>query len=112
MLMLVYYVVLVHVTFFSHLDNGALKHLTSIKQTKKMGYHIIRHVGLQEMCPSVTSQAEVKRYVTGCDSLSLSTTSSGTRNLAHTSEQRNEDENVESKRFLQYTHCNNKCSTI
>ena len=25
-----------------------------------MGYHIIRHAGLQEMCPSVTSQAEVK----------------------------------------------------
>ena len=75
-----------------------------MKQAKKTGYHIICHVGLQETRPSVTSQAEVKRYVTGCDSLSLSTMPSGTRNLAHTSEQWNGDKNVESKRFLQHIH--------
>ena len=45
----------------------------------KKGYHIVRRVGQQGTRPSVTGQAEVEKYATGCDSLSLSTTTSGTR---------------------------------
>ena len=51
-----------------------------MKQTTKTRYRIVRRAGQQGTRPSVTSQAEVEKYVTGCDSLSLSTTTSGTRN--------------------------------
>ena len=51
-----------------------------MKQTGKTGNRIVRRAGHQGTRPSATSQAEVEKYDTGCDSLSLSTTTSGTRN--------------------------------
>ena len=51
-----------------------------MKSTKKTGYRIVRRAGHQGTRPSVASQAEVAKYVTGCDSSSLSTKTPGTGN--------------------------------
>lgn len=49
--------------------------------TKQKSYRIVRRAGEQGTRPSVTSQAGVgEKYVTGCDSMSLSTRTPGTRN--------------------------------
>ena len=43
--------------------------------TSNSSYRIDRHAGYQGSRPSVRRQAEVEKYVTGCDSLSLSSNS-------------------------------------
>ena len=56
-------------------------------------YHIVRHVGHQGTRPSVTSQAEVAKYATGCDGLSPSSITSGTRNQILTVNNNNNKKN-------------------
>ena len=51
-----------------------------MKTTKRTGYRLVRRAGDQGTRPSVVSQAGVDKFATGCDSLSLSTITSGYKN--------------------------------
>ena len=70
-------------------------------------YRIDRRTGYQGLRPSVISQAGIETYATGCDSLSLSSTASGTRNqiltVNNNTEKRMETTEIKSKAMVTIT---------
>ena len=71
-----------------------------MKLTKKRKCRIVRRADYHGTRPSVTiSQAEVEKYVTGCDSLSLSTTTTGTRNQISSENIQNQMERLKVRNY-------------
>ena len=73
------------VRWWCHLKNTQISFSVKGKAQKMVRdinqrYRIDRRAGYQGSRPSVISQAGVEKCATGCDSLSLSSTTSGTRN--------------------------------
>ena len=84
-----------------------------MKLTKKIKCRIVRRADYQGTRPSVTiSQAEIEKYVTGCDRLSLSTTTSGTRNHIFSENIQNQVKKIESKKLQQHSYRNNQCQNF